>query len=445
MDLTTSANGKKILKAKLVFDLGNSGSRIAVITGDKGFRFNLPNTFAEMKPNESVPARYQNDKTTVLCYNETHFANGAIVPREYATTHIAPSTARNKTDNLTTHLTLRLAFYRAVKIVLSAYGMLADQAEVDFDVLVLLPPLEQKDKSSVMKELIKEIKEVHVISPREEKYNFEVSKVVVEGEAIAAFFGAMFFESGCKDFSQTVNKDKDINNGDVITIDSGSTVEMEEVAENLIFHDGYVLVIDIGAGTTDLALFLDMELVDNSKETHKTGGVKVQSTLKRLLRSFLGYAVHDVQMAVESGIQLEGNYRHDVSASLTEAKREYSIEVRKLLDEYLSILGVSPRLLKGLLVVGGGSLPTVRYQSVEIDETTKAPKYMFACNEGTIEELTAKYGGEFKEEEVSPPMAKILIEHLLEISPRLLEVSVPKGANRDLNVNGAYYMIKYND
>ena len=75
---------------------------------------------------------------------------------------------------------------------------------------------------------------------------------------------------------------KKINIKSIIVLPEGATAyigsiycavnnEMQVVPQNEQFTEGDVLVIDIGAGTTDLVLIRDTELVVDSKETFKKG------------------------------------------------------------------------------------------------------------------------------------------------------------------------------
>ena len=117
---------------------------------------------------------------------------------------------------------------------------------------------------------------------------------------------------------------------------------------------------------------------------------------------------------IDEGILEEGAEYHDVSQLVTSAKRKYALEMKEFILQYLERLSISLRNVKGLLVVGGGSKPTIR----TLDESY---------------------------EQVSPAMSEILSDYLVSIAPKLEVVSTEGKDLRHLNIDGLTYMYKYQD
>lgn len=402
------------VKAGLLLDLGNSETRVRLVSGKHVFQFNLSNRFSELPDGYKLATKFMKGNSTIFVSNGQYFANGAIVDREFGTTFMRPTSIEKKTGQLVTKLSLNLAFLKALQLVEKVYNVPLSTLEVTFDVGVLLPPLEHTSDEDKITSLIREIDSVQSYVPTEFEKDIKVDKIIVHPEAVAAFFGAYFKEENMKDMPE--NEGKDIYKGDIIVQDNSEGVVLTEVEENSHFSTGYTLILDIGAGTTDIAMFRDMDLVENSKDTALIGGNKVRSLVEQDIRQYFGFkpTIQSMDMVIKEGILEEGGDYHDVSQLVTKAKKQYSQEMQETIIQYLERLSISLPNVKGLLVVGGGSKPTVR----NLDGSGEV---------------------------VSPAMSEILSAYLTRVAPKLQVVTTEGKDLRHLNIEGLTYMYKYQD
>lgn len=415
-----------LVEAGLLIDFGNSQTRVMVVTKNRSFRFNLSNQFAELPPGYRVPPKYVNDKSFIFEYKGSYFANGLIVEREFVGKEMRPSALQSKAEQLVTDLTLNLVFYKALNILATVYNIAPSSLDVVFNMSVLLPPLDHEVNESKMIEKLKSFSSIKTLLPMKLEAKFAVKEVNVFPEAVAAFFGAFFREEGLKDLPE--NAGKSLHRGDVLVRDNGDHITLVEVPENKKFEKGYVLVLDIGAGTTDVALFKDMELVEMSKETFKRGGNTVASIALNEIRKKYGFSPSSMQRVITTGYLDEGEYKHDVSDIVTAAKEIYAKQTRSDLIPYLERISIDLPVVKGLLVVGGGSLPSVR----RLDDKG---------NEVTDDQI--QVGVSYHEQIVSPAMAEILVNFLKELAPRIEVMNTAGRDLRDLNIEGLYILHKY--
>lgn len=372
------------IKAGILLDLGNSETRLTLLTGGKCIPMTLSNRFAQLDNNYKIPREYStNDKSRVFCYNNIYWANGALADREFAVSLMRPSATQMKTGTIIGKLTLNLAFIVVLEELAKMNNVEVSDIKATFNVSVLLPPLEHSVQSSAMEEEIRSIKEVVSFIPKNYRVAFDIDEVKVYPEGVASFFGVYFKEA------------------------DGTLIESDE---NKMFGTGIVLILDIGAGTTDLVLIKDTELLVNSKETFAIGGNTVRAALKKLVKTNYNYSATDsvLDAAIQTGLLEQGAKMIDVSQLITEAKRDYSLNMRNQLQTYIEAQQIDPASIKGLLVVGGGSLATE--------------------NEGKV---------------VSPSMANILVDYLNDLAPNIGLVSLLGQNPRLLNIVGLKYIHKY--
>lgn len=399
-----------IVKAGLLIDFGNSSTRVILLSGNKKYRYDMSNRFAELPSGYQINNKYINGKSSVLLTNGAYFANGELAEREFSGKELRPSSLQSKTEQLTTELTIHLAIIKALNILTQTYNVPVDALDVTFTVSALLPPLDHEVNEERLADMFRKVTEVSSLVPfgmtKTVKIEEEVS---VHSEAVAAFFGAFYQEDGVVENPQ--NEGKSVDNGDVLVLDNGKHIVLSEVENNKKFMQGYVLVLDIGAGTTDIALFSNMELIESSKDTFNRGGNTVKSIVSNEIRKRYGYAPTQQMMedVIRSGKLAESGEFHDVSDIVTSAKEQYSQATMEDIRQYLERMSVALPIVKGLLVAGGGALATV-------DE----------------------HGNE-----LSPSMSKVLIQYLKTLAPRL-EALDTEGKNlRELNINGLCTIHKY--
>lgn len=121
---------------------------------------------------------------------------------------------------------------------------------------------------------------------------------------------------------------------------------------------GTLLVIDCGAFTTDVSLIKNGLYIDSSQETLHIGGALCRDALKSEMfkRYELSLSLESLDEVMQTGhIQLGGE---DVMVldAISAAKDHYAAELYKELMSYFKRSGVDRRMLKALLLSGGGAL-----------------------------------------------------------------------------------------
>ncbi len=397
------------VNAGLVVDFGNSATRVLLLLNKRAYRFNLSNRFAMLPTGYDVPLPYQSsEKTAIFNYSGERIANGAIVEREFPQQSDRPSAMHDKTEQLVTSYTVNRLFIRSLRIIAEMTQKQLADLDVDFKVTVLLPPEEQESKGGKMIELIKNVSEVDSVYPTTFKKGYRVGSVSVIPEGLAALFGAIYHETGRADLSAH-NEGKLLDNGDVIVRDNADNLQFATVPGNERFHEGYLLVIDVGAGTADFALVLDMELVEGSRATYNVAGNNVTNAVKMKVKSKFKLEPRNMEEAIRTASVLEGDATvHHIEDLVTDAKRSVALRLKQYLVEYLELQGVAPRNIRGMLVAGGGGEPSIR--------------------EGEV---------------VSPPLSLLLTEYIKELAPNIANVPTGDVPLRELNIEGAYFLHKY--
>lgn len=369
------------IKAGLLIDLGNSETRMKLLVGGNEKTIELSNRFVELPAQYTIPKEYQNNKTSIICVKGSYYAHGSLAEREFSDKLIRPSAVEYKTDQLVSELSLTMVFLNALINLSEARGLPISDIDASFNVSILLPPLEHDVATKEMKELVKSFKSIKALLPFEVDATIEIDNVNVLPEGVTAFFGVYYTEH------------------------EGALVEVDENQE---YSTGYVLVLDIGAGTTDVVLIRDTELVLNSKDSFNKGGNTVESNLKTEIRRNYKYAPQNVTSIIATGILEEGTVSHKVEELVTVSKEAYSKILIPDLMGYLERMTISLKEVKGVLVVGGGSLPTIR--------------------DGQI---------------VSPAMSDVLIKYLKNLAPNLKVMSTSDINPRLLNIEGLKFIHKY--
>ena len=318
-----------------LIDLGNSETRVDIGYMGKYRRVILPNRYHELQPNYVIPEEYRNNKTIVMQNDGVYIANGELVDYEFATSGFTPVGIKDKSSQVTSKYGVILSIMKAIDIVCEGMNLKPANVNWQFNIAVLLPPFEQIDGKDDMTSMIKSIKVINSIAPVQYSVPIEIKDIKVLPEGVVAFTSAMFHIEG----------------DNVVP-----TVENEK------FKKGYSIVLDIGAGTTDLVLVKDGRIIMNTKESFTKGGNFVISTCRTLMRHRFKSTptVESMKDVIEQGVYYCGNDVAIVDDLLESARKSYAEAILKNILEYLDEKAVPVNELKGVLTVGGGSLPTVR-------------------------------------------------------------------------------------
>jgi len=363
-------------KIGVLIDIGNSETRFSIIRNGVATDFTYSNKYVKLEEGYSIPNEYKNEKSLVFIYSGMTYVNGTLVDKEFPKRAIAPNALKPKTSQLTTYLTLNFVFIRTFIFLSKTMGIPIQDLNVSFDVRLLLPPSEHDRYSDEFKTKVQEITSVSLISPYAWTKNISINSIMVLPEGATAYIGSIY---------QNVN--------DSLVV----------IPENEAFISGDVLVIDIGAGTTDIVRIKDTEIVVNSKETFNIGGMNIASYCSKLLYQKYGYFPRDEAMEnVIATCQLvKGNETIDVSALVNSAKDNFSAQLEKDLTEYLLRNDITIQEVKGLLIVGGGALGAER--------------------DGVV---------------ISPPVSEVFINYIKELASSIALVSTKNRNPRTLNLEG---------
>lgn len=401
------------LNVGLLLDLGNSETRVKVLTGKKAFLFKMSNQFMPLPSDYFVNEKYSKGGTTIFFHKGFCIANGAIVDVEFNSQSMKPNGISSKTEQMVTEYSVNLALYKALTILAKEYRVPLTSLDVTFKISLLLPPIEHEVREDELIDKVKQITKVHTITPIDLAFEkeFTIASVDIYPEAVASFFGASFDEVG-NVHSPVAPPVFDKENNHLI-LDNGNHLGLNEVENNKKFAEGLVLVLDIGAGTTDLATFKNMELIESSKNTFNRGGLAVESWVKLAIKKKYMFVPQDMSEVVNTGLLRDGGVVHDVSDIVTQAKNRYAAETTQEINDYLVSQSFSPRMLRGLLVSGGGAL-----ESVRVDESG-TPRV------------------------VSPAMGNVMMDHIRSLAPNI-ELMTTLGKDlRLLNIDGLTILHKY--
>lgn len=380
----TNSSAKKTVKAAILVDIGNSETRCYFVYDGKEYFHTYLNKYATLTEGYKIPEDYINERSTVFKVNNEVIANGELATREFPKIAKKPNSQQFKTNQITTVDTLTFLFIQAYMEISKYSGIPIENLDIVFDVVAALPPSEHKSKSDDLKNMVRGITEVEVLTPVAFVKPITVDRVYVVSEGAAAFTAAMYEE------------------------DDGDIVESETNADYL---KGYVLVLDIGAGTTDIILFKDADVVIESKESIPIGGNMVIATCKKLINEEFNYKPDDdvMQKVLETGMLTKGNREFDVTKYLNEAKQNFGAQIYNNLLEYVDSHPIELRDIKGLLVAGGGALPAMR--------------------DGKV---------------VSVSMAEVLVRFITELTSTISLVDIHKYSPRHLNIDGLrlFYLYK---
>lgn len=343
-------------KGKITVDLGNSETRVNIeIETPKGDTVTedifLSNKFYKYETNSvDVPSAYNPENSSIIKISGGYtgaYANGDIVEKEYPKSCIKP-TAKKTKASLTSALSFALSVTKAIDLIAKKYDVDFNDIDYAWDVLALMPPAQCTERN--IKAFEEELEKIQSVTNCFNSYGgngstipvkipVKVNKVTVLPEGFAAYVGCMY------------NRDVEIRKGYESYIEGTTT-----------------LVIDIGAGTTDILIIVDGEVIDNSKETFDYGGLNVRAKVKRFIKDEYGYndiLDSDLEEVVSTGKLKDGSKYIDVSELVMLAKKEVSKSLVGEIQDYLNDIEYPLRKIEGALVVGGGTLGGIEGSNIE--------------------------------------------------------------------------------
>lgn len=134
---------------------------------------------------------------------------------------------------------------------------------------------------------------------------------------------------------------------------------------------GHAMSLDIGASTTDISVALNMQLLEKSGQTFKTGCNVIEMDISNSIRAKYGYdpTHEDLLTAIREGRLPMGNGYVDVSAMLRRAKQEFARTIVVELQNYFRLVHIPLQSIRVIVVSGGGSLVSGYYEGDKFIET----------------------------------------------------------------------------
>lgn len=323
-------------RASLIIDLGNSETR--VITMYKQFEDSAPvqklsiisNKFGELAEKDMRLLKsgdYNEENSKVFRINNTQvFCSGYICDREKGTASLRPSSSIKKYNSAITMYSLRLAFLEGFNHISEMTGELIELIDILWDVTVLLPPSDLELGAEKIKKDVLGLSRIEFLIPDVAK-NIRINNVTVFPEGFCAFIGAVF-----------ENRRK-----------------IRPSFENVIMSS--TLVIDIGAGTSDLCIIKDAKLVDGSRHSEETGGNQVFQKMNTELRRKFGknFPEDSLRMASVTGVIKIGAKEVDISKDIGVARKDVATKLSSAIRNYIESSDFSIYDIENILICGGGA------------------------------------------------------------------------------------------
>ena len=326
--------------ATLVVDLGNSETRVSTYFG-KTQRGNtrkrtsqLSNMFGRFKDMQSYEhimanKEYTEDNSRVFKLNDEIYCTGLMQESEFSSAALRPSGKVKKYSSIESKLAICNAFCQGYEDI--SYWTQADLSAIDvvWNLTILLPADDMEIGAKKMADLAKSIGKIDFIMPNV-KRDITIKKVVIMPEGYSAFLGTVFERSGV------------VRRGYEEVVQSGTKT----------------LIVDIGAGTTDLSIVDGTRLLTLSKYSETIGGNNVSSKLSHLLkqREIPRVGLSKIMEACETGLLKIGVKTYDVHEELNSAKESVADELVNMIKEYQDYTGIQIGDISYILVCGGGSI-----------------------------------------------------------------------------------------
>lgn len=376
--------------ATLVVDLGNSETRVKTYFGrtQKGNLrtkiSQLSNAFGSSMDGE-VWARvkgnseYNEDNSRILLLNGSRYCTGLMQQSEFSGVSFVPTAGEKKYESLSTKLALHNAFLQGYEDIASWTKSDINSINVVWNVTVLLPAEDLDNGAERLAAMIREVKEINFEMPSVQR-DIKIDTVNVLPEGFCALLGVIFQSCGV----------------------------IREGYEDMMDKDTYTLIVDIGAGTTDISIARGGAVISNSRYSETVGGNNVQKLVRGMLRQ-KGYnklSEESFKKACETGTLRVGAQRIQIFEELNSAKSEIAVQLVNAIKTYLELNVIPIQEISYLLVCGGGAIT-----NEDVKELTPISNYL-------VDFLRKQSAGI---ELVELPMVEIEGE-MKKVSPRMLNI-----------------------
>ena len=331
--------------AKLVVDLGNSGTRVRVSYGknSKGIprmrKVELSNRFQNLGPAKETGEldrilendAYNAENSAVFVLNGEYYCNGEVCRSEYNGGSIRPSASgRRKYEDMACKLALVNAFRFGFESVADITGNDIDMLDgISWNLDILLPPEDlDGDGPKKLAEMARSISQINFILPKITK-DIKIESVKVLSEGVCALVAVIL---------ETPEKPR--KNYEYLT-------DPEELT----------MIIDIGAGTSDMSLAQGIKVITASRYTANIGGNNITERVDDFLRRRgIRQSDKNVAKATVSGNIKVGGKQVDISRDVDTARKEVSQALVNEINKFLERNKYSMQSINNLLICGGGAI-----------------------------------------------------------------------------------------
>lgn len=338
-------------KGKLVIDLGNSSTRVGVQFG-RDAKLGTPKTQIRTISNgysaiqeESIPiltasGNYTADTSRIFKFShegaEGYYCNGEICDREFGIATTRPTALQKKYRSVESMKAIINSICQGNMMVADMNGAEYDDVNVTWDVFILLPPGHIEEKTTLpdgtetsgagyIAHQIKSVKSLDFQLPKL-KMDISINSVTVFPEGHCAFMAVLFehknqVRDGYKYLAKSVS-----------------------------------LVIDIGAGTSDICVIENGKTLINTRFTTEIGGNNIHKKVGNMLKAE-GIKLYDsdVREGVVKGYVHDGAKRVSIVKKIALAKQQVANQLVQEIQSFFEDTGYLPQRIANLLVVGGGA------------------------------------------------------------------------------------------
>ena len=325
-------------------DLGASNTRYSSNDGKINI---LPNSIAFIKDVNRNVALEITDNTPennldVVIYKENDNTNwfpmrglvGALAAR-YDGISETPSLLKNKIDQ-------PINYFSAILSVAMTKYYNENFGDV-VNLFVTLPPIEVTSRKEVFKNNI--IGKYKVVLSRLNKtFEFTIANVACYEESRMA----------------------------IVRFLTNRSKSQEERAK---YMSGNILSIDIGASTTDLAIFQRGRYLEGTGRTYKIGGNLARDYIINEMASAYNAEIpyEEAEQYLAEGRARFGNVYRDISGIIDNAKSAVARAVIKQMDSYFSSMNIPIQTINYIVVSGGGSMGSSYIDENKVKHNTSEP------------------------------------------------------------------------